>query len=73
MTKQLNFNKYVIRNPAIKKINKEEITNIVKVGNKRRPLCIQSSLGNGFINENVLMKRNDLQMFLYQILIHLIL
>lgn len=61
--KQLNFNKYVIRNPAIKKINKEEIINIVKVGNKRRPLCIQSSLGNGFINENVLMKRNDLQSY----------
>ena len=59
--KQLNFNKYVIKNPTVSLVDKKEIINIVNIGNKRRPLCLHSSLSDGFINSISLLKRNDIQ------------
>lgn len=48
---QLNFKKLIIRTTDIEKISKEDIYNFVLESYSRRPLCISSSLGNGFIDQ----------------------
>lgn len=57
---QIDFNKNIIKLSNVDLIEKDDIRNIIKkTGTLRRPICVSSSLGQGFIDDEKIKKREN--------------